>query len=208
MDKNEQLIMVVKRDLLFLEDYFHGFKPNTVNFESRILKNYEYMKRGLAEDDPNYKQPIAYNIIINPEIEKVFVYQRSPDDKRYGEKRLQGKWSFGIGGHIEKIDSKNPIKESMLREINEEIRIPIGFNERILGYINDDTNSVGKVHFGILYIVETDAKEIIPKDKEIKEGKFRSLEEIAKIIGSEDYNLEKWSEISFRPLKEFFLRRY
>ena len=118
MDKNEQLIMVVKRDLLFLEDYFHGFKPNTVNFESRILKNYEYMKRGLAEDDPNYKQPIAYNIIINPEIEKVFVYQRSPDDKRYGEKRLQGKWSFGIGGHIEKIDSKNPIKESMLKEIN------------------------------------------------------------------------------------------
>ena len=56
MDKSERLIMVVKRENLFSEDFFEGFRPkDEIDYEARILKNFEYIKRGFAENDPNYK---------------------------------------------------------------------------------------------------------------------------------------------------------
>ena len=84
MDKNEKVIMAIKRDNLFKNDDFEGFKPaSEVNFYERLLKDRIKMKRGDAEKDPNYKQPIAYALIISPS-GKVFAYQRSKKDKDYG----------------------------------------------------------------------------------------------------------------------------
>ncbi|MFA5061499.1 MAG: NUDIX domain-containing protein [Candidatus Pacearchaeota archaeon] len=205
--KSEKLIMVVERKILLGNESFQGFKPqNQIDYESRILDNFKYMKRGLAEEDPTHKQPVGYAMIVNPSLKQIFAYQRSAKDANYTEKRLQGKWSWGVGGHIEKVDIENgnPLHASMLRELEEEVNINGSVNPKAIGYINDDSNDVGKVHFGVLYVVETDSEIVTPKDSEIDNGRFRTIDELEKICSSSDFAAEEWSRISLEPLKQYF----
>lgn len=210
MDKYDKSIMVVQRRILFGDDYFEGFRRgNEVDYETRILGNYVFIRRGIAEHDFSYKQPIGYVAIVNPILKRVFAYQRAIDDKKYSEKRLQGKYSWGVGGHIEKFDVEveNPIHASILREINEEIEINNSINLKLSGFINHDADDVGRVHFGLLYIVETDSRVVGIKDSEIASGGWKTIEELEKICASPDYVVEEWSKISLGPLKEYLCKK-
>ncbi len=200
--------MVVKRDILFNDNYFYfqGFMPRNdkINFEKIILDDHQFMEKDLAETNHEYKQPIAYFLIADKELKKAFLYQRAIRDEEYAEKRLQGKLSIGLGGHIEKSDKRdNPILHSMLRELDEEVE---GFvpdsNPEILGYINDDVDDVGKVHFGLLYAFSTNSHRVYPKDKEIKKGGLIKLEGIRRLFSSDKYIIEGWSKIALKPLEE------
>ena len=200
----DRKIMVVDRVLLFADEYFQGFSPaDVIDYEKTILDNYHYEKRKVAENNPDLKQPIAYCLIVNPKIKKVFAYQRSQDQKEYTERRLQGKWSWGIGGHIDKIDLEddNPIHASLKREIAEEIIIERDFNPKIIGYINDDETPVGQVHFGILYLIEIESEKIEPNDSEIARGAFMTIEELEELSFSPEITVEEWSLIALSPLR-------
>ncbi len=208
MPSPETEIMVVKNNILFDSgERFQGLSHNEINYENIILRNYEWMRCKLAEENFEYKQPISYISIINPKIKKVFLYQRSIDPKKYSEKRLQGKLSIGVGGHIEKKDFKtggNYIRESMLRELVEEVDgLEPCLSEKVLGYINYDGDEVSKVHFGILYMLPTFSENIKPKDPEIKEGGLKSLEEVEDLFNSEKFIVEAWSKIALDKIKEF-----
>lgn len=213
-DKFDKQIMVVKKEIVFENNYFQGFRAaGEVDYEQRIIQNFKYMRRGDVEQDPNLKQPIAYCAIVNPSLKKVFVYQRSSKDHEYTEKRLQGKYSCGIGGHIEKIDinnNENPIYSSLKREaLKEEVKF-VGYkgdpvkNIKILGYINYDGDDVGKVHFGMLYLIETDSLKVKPLDSEVAHGEFKTINELEKICSSPDLVVEDWTKIALEPLKEYF----
>ncbi|MEM5776826.1 MAG: NUDIX domain-containing protein [Candidatus Aenigmatarchaeota archaeon] len=200
MDKNEKLIMVIDREKLFAKKYFNGFlDAKQADYEKIILKNYYFIKRGLAEKDYNKKQPIAYAIITKNK--KIFAYQRASSTKEHGDERLQNKWSWGLGGHIEKTDEiGNPIKNSILRELDEEVGLK---NPKLslIGYINDDSDDVGKVHFGLLYLIKT-YQDLKPISPELKQGEFlpiSKIEEIAKIE-----QVESWSKIALLALKPLF----
>ena len=204
MDKNEQLVMVVERNSLLGNDSFQGFVPAAdADYVSRILGGFKFMKRGEAEIDPKHKQPISYGLIVNPKLGKVFAYKRSSKDKEYSEKRLHGKYSLGVGGHVEQSDSENPLSESLLREVEEEIGLSKDqiTNARVLGYINDDSNPVGEVHFGLLYLIETSAISISPKS-EMMHGELMDLGEVEELMGNPDVDMENWSRIAFGQLKE------
>jgi len=207
MSKEDQKIIVIEKNILFGKDYFNGFKSaREVNYEQRILANIKVMRRGDAENDPTHKQPIGYAIVMNSKTKKVFAYQRSSKDKEYGEKRLQGKWSWGFGGHIEPSDNSNgnPIKDSVFREVNQEELEVFGKLKypRVLGYINDDSDDVGKVHFGILYLINTDAIKAKPRDPEIAKLESLSLSELERMCSSPDFTVESWSEIALGPLRK------
>ncbi|MBI5636003.1 NUDIX domain-containing protein [Candidatus Micrarchaeota archaeon] len=208
MDKFEQLIMVVPAKTLFSSGYFQGFlaQENAADFEGRILKNFSYLKRGLAEKDVSFKQPIGYALIVNPRLKKVFAYKRAQSGAHYNESRLAGKWSWGVGGHVDKTEenSPNPISESLLREISEEITLPSIIGTRVLGYLNDDLTQVGKVHFGVLYLIETDSGQVKPSSSEISAGELKSITELEEILSSKDAAVEEWSKIALGPLKAFF----
>ncbi|RLG19185.1 hypothetical protein DRN67_03400 [Candidatus Micrarchaeota archaeon] len=204
--KSEKQIMVVDRVILFGNDYFQGFRPQAeVDYEDRIRKNFKYMKRSLAEQDPSHKQPIGYCLIVNPQTKRIFAYQRSSHDAKYGEKRLQGKWSWGVGGHIEKFDVEagNALHASLMRELEEEVEIVGNKELKVLGYINNDSDDVGKVHFGVLYVVETDTDEVKPKAPEIDKGAMKQIGALEKIATSPDFKVEEWSRIALEPLKQY-----
>lgn len=197
--------MVVDRSTLFAEIYFQGFSPaKNQDYQQVILDNYFYDKREIVETKPEFKQPIAYCIVLNKNTGNIFAYQRSVREGDYAEERLRGKWSWGIGGHIDRIDVENgnPIKASMLREIDEEIEIASYDAPKVLGYINDDESEVGQVHFGILYLIET-VSRVLPKDKEIGFGQFKTLAELQILNDDDDVSVESWSSIALPALREY-----
>lgn len=198
-------IMVVDRKVLLGGRRFQGFAPaDAYDYESLILKRYRYVPRSEAEERPSLKQPIAYCVIVNRALGRVFAYRRSEDERDYGEARLRGKWSLGIGGHIDRADlaAENPIRASMLRELGEEIEIAGELRPRIMGYINDDTDMVGKVHFGLLYRLDTEAGEIAPRAREIAETRMLTEAEWRGMLRRQDIVVEEWSRIASAPLLE------
>ncbi len=203
-------VMVVPTGTLFKDKYFSGFLSHSeYDFEEHILKNSMFIKRWFADEDPEsreyFKQPIGYLVVVNSGLKKVFVYKRAEQDTHYTEKRLQGKYSIGLGGHIEEHDfgKGNALFSSSKRELDEEVKIYGNvLSIRPIGYINDDSNDVGKVHFGILYIVDVDAEKVEPADNEAMFGKMMSIDEIESIIKNPECSMESWSEIALGPLKE------
>ncbi|MBS3170716.1 hypothetical protein J4223_02960 [Candidatus Woesearchaeota archaeon] len=217
----EDNILVVDKDCLFAEhSEFFGFIPHgNYDFESRILNpdNYRFTRRGTPDEDPSVsaeantvlKQPIRYVVIVNSNMKKVFAYKRisMDEDPNKIESRLAGKWSWGVGGHIEECDTEgNFIHNSMIREISEEVEFVNGSIQKVspLGYIND-SDFVGRVHFGLLYLIETDASEVKPIS-EASAGRFHSLKELETILENHDCVVEGWSKIALEPLKEYFER--
>lgn len=203
MDKFNKEILVIDRATLFADSYFQGYSPaHETNYNQIIQDNFFYKRRGDIEPDPIYKQPIAYAIIVHKESKHIFAYQRSTTDS-YTEQRLRGKWSWGIGGHIDKVDSDeaDPILTSLHREINEEVEMDEYDEPILLGYINDDQTEVGSVHFGMLYLIQTSSKKIRPKDKEISWGGFMAYDQLEEICMINDCNVESWSEISLEPIR-------
>ncbi len=200
---SKQEIMVIDRSTLFADGYFQGFAPaNEIDYEQIILDNYFYKNRDEVETKSQFKQPIAYCIIVNKSTNDIFAYQRSVKEGDYSEKRLRGKWSWGIGGHIDKIDVQNgnPIEASMLREIEEEVDIHHFDKPKILGYINDDSTDVGQVHFGLLFLIKTDSTKVTLKGSEAAWGGFMPFKRVKEISEEGDKAVETWSQIGLSPL--------
>lgn len=199
----DRTIMVVGREALLGGRPFQGFSPAPAfDYESLILRNYRYEPREAAEEDPSLKQPIAYCIIVNPRRGLILAYRRADAEGDYAEKRLRGKWSMGVGGHIDPVDlaGANPIRASMLRELGEEIRCPASGEPRILGYINDDVDMVGKVHFGLLYRLDTEAASVEPATREIAEARMIPAAQWRGMLARRGPAVEGWSRIAFPPL--------
>ncbi|MFH1326866.1 MAG: hypothetical protein ABIH59_01935 [archaeon] len=228
-EKSEQKILVTAKEIIFGEnnkDFFEGFKPvGETDYESRILANLKIMRRGTEDGDPNdpkgnaetdtrFKQPIGYAIVYNPTTKQVFAYQRSKDKEKHDEHRMLGNWSWGFGGHIEaeELKTKNPIKDSLIREVTQqEIEILGNIKEpKVLGYLYHD-HGVNAVHFGILYIIETDATEVRINDPEIarvEKKSFAELEKICELAELEklkkepELTVDDWSKTALIPLKD------
>jgi len=199
-------ILVIKRDTLFRDNYFQGFKPlSETDYLSTILTNHEYQERNDSlESNPDFQQPIPYVWIVNPQTRQVFAFKRAAN-KNYTETRLRNKWSCGVGGHIDKDtehQSQNPIQDAMMRELKEEVQIAFYPTPKIIGFINDDDNDVGKVHFGIVALAET-THPVEKGDEEMSHGQFYSIQELENIFSNPENDVENWTKISWPFVKSY-----
>lgn len=161
---------------------------------AQIEATYSEMRRGDAEEDPHYKQPIPY-VVIKRE-DEVFLYERLAGG---GESRLHNKLSLGFGGHMNHIEGAASFAEVLKlntdRELDEELQIEEEDKQAIvtLGLINDDDNSVGKVHIGILSALQLNpGSHVEVKEKEQIAGKWMKISELKQ---TDIYNrLETWSQ--------------
>ena len=181
--KNEQ-ILVVKRDLLFKEKWT-GFRPSDFSSYLEILKKHrEFLPRPKMEYDFSYKQIIPY--LIFEYDGKFFVMERRADTT---EQRLKSKISMGIGGHIVEEDIKgSDIFDWARREFHEEVDYKDDFKVEPLGLVNDDSDEVGSVHTGFVFLLKGSSGNIQIKS-ELKSGKLISLEECLKLRD----RMETWS---------------
>jgi len=206
-DKMAREIMVVANKYLFddIARESRFYSQDEVDFESKILKNYEYMVRGEAEVNFDYKQPIWYAVVIN-ENNEIFVYKRWGADSNAWDSRLHNKIAFWVGGHIEREDEnlENPLNDSMLREIEEELNIPAKNIKSIkaIWYINNEEDEVSQVHIWVAYLVKVSNDNFELLDWELDNGEFVSLEKLEEMINSPEYDTEAWSKILFEPIKK------
>jgi predicted NUDIX family phosphoesterase len=189
----EEQILVVKRDLLFVTKSWHGLNvEDNSSIESTITTHQEFLPRSLMEQDPTYKQIIPY--VIYHYNGTYFVMQRTSNAS---EQRLKNKFSLGIGGHVRMEDVEGKaIIDWAEREFHEEIDYQGTLILEPVGFLNDDTNSVGQVHLGFVILAHGNTDQIKVKS-ELKSGYLMTLSE----IDSLSTQLETWSQIVFEHLK-------
>ena len=197
----DELVLVVTRPELFNQDkdYFTGVVPTT-NYPKilRRISVYGYFKgRKFVETNPGFQQIIPYILIKHKD--EFFMYKRLP---KANEARLHDKFSLGIGGHINPSDaegSKSVLESAAKREFEEEINYQGNWNLKLLGFLNLDETPVDKVHFGVVYVIEIENKNIEIKEKHKIEGmKFFSIHELE----AHKEDMEDWYKIVFDWLKQ------
>jgi len=157
---------------------------------NKILINQAFMPRDNAEYNFEHKQVIPYVIIRNGN--NYLLLKRLSGQT---EKRLHNKYSLGIGGHINPDSSTgdNIVIKGLYKELNEEVSVDDPADLNFIGIINDESNSVSKVHLGLLY--ELEAKS--PGYRVLETGKMTG-QWVAEDELSEFYDgLETWSQIVY-----------
>jgi predicted NUDIX family phosphoesterase len=161
----------------------------------KIVQHGLFLRRNEVEEDPYFKQIISYAIISNNN--SYYLFRRTSGQT---EKRLHNKFTLGAGGHMNPNDSMNSKEQYLIdelkRELFEEVNLLNGcLIEEIefIGFINDDTIPVGRVHIGLLYDIHVSDKEVY-----INETDKMTAEWIGKSKLAEFYeSMETWSKIAF-----------
>lgn len=185
----DEEILVVPRHLL-LPRPLHGFvRQDADAFRLRVLSYGEFRLRSEMEHDPSMKQIIPYLIVRHDS--RVFAVQRSAAG---GESRLHGKYSLGVGGHINREDVEGAadiVDAGLRRELLEELVIRGNWRVRLVGVLNDDTTGVGQVHFGMVHVVDVETPNVAVRESKTLSGRLLSGGELRAIRD----HMETWSQL-------------
>lgn len=188
--KQDEKILVIPRNIFFAQGMFQGFLPTKEfqRYQDMVMQHQLFLWRSAVENDPSHKQIIPY--LIFKYDNTFFVMQRK---STASETRLKNKFSLGIGGHIRQEDITQASLISWAeREFNEEVSYTGSLGVQPIGLINDDSNEVGQVHLGFVFIIHGDNPNIRIRD-EHKDGKLLTLDQIQELYP----NLEQWSQLVF-----------
>ena len=156
---------------------FQGFSFQIDHYLPRLLNpvHFRFLPRDDAENDPNFKQIIPY--VVLKWQEQLFHYTRGQGGT---EKRLCALRSIGVGGHINPIDSEygDVYRNGMLRELNEELCINSEYVERPIGLINDDSLPVGRVHVGVVHLLELNEPSVERRETGLTGCGFATVSEL------------------------------
>lgn len=191
--KTERILVVKQSDFFAQEPAWHGLKAvDCDSYLQLIQEKKNFIPRNEAECDTNYKQIIPYLVFTHQG--KYFLMQRAAGAS---EQRLANKYSLGIGGHLrqEDMDGKS-LFDWAQREFEEEIDYTGSVAITPLGILNDDTNPVGRVHVGFVFLLTGDSDKINIKS-ELQKGALLSLEE----CNAHYHAMETWSQMVFNFLK-------
>jgi len=112
-----------------------------------------------------------------------------------GDVRLTGKYSLGVGGHLERVDGTDNdyIKSGMMRELDEEISIKSSIKSiDLIGIICSNNTEVDSVHLGLVYVVDVSGLDVSVKETETLVGDWISKSDLLNFDGE----LESWSKIA------------
>jgi predicted NUDIX family phosphoesterase len=182
-------VLVIPARLLDEAGRFHGFTDRVGDYLPRLLdpSHLRYLPRDEAEVDPAFKQLIPYLVVRHAG--RLFHYQR----RGGGEKRLHARRSIGLGGHICSDDgaaSADAYQAGMRRELLEEVSIAGTFSERCVGLINDDRTPVGRVHLGVVHLLDVSSAEVTCREPTLESRGFDTPQELRRAVGE----FESWSQ--------------
>ena len=190
-----EFVFVVKREAaapLFTEK---GMNPVTAKSLEPVLNGGFFLERPHAEGDSSFKQIIPYVLIKRGH--EIFLFKRL---KGGGEARLHNLYSVGVGGHINPEEASGDVRGYGLvtggarRELEEEVGYTGEGFLRPVGLLNDDTNEVGSVHLGVVFVMELPlAIDLTSTEEDVLTGEFVAFHEAVTLTKSETF--ETWSEI-------------
>jgi predicted NUDIX family phosphoesterase/fido (protein-threonine AMPylation protein) len=138
-------------------------------------------------------QLIPYVVLRNA-AGKLWRYARSG-----GDARLEGRWSCGVGGHVDEIDAAANIRQTLdhtaRREMAEELALEPGAQPALnaVALIYEGHSPIGRVHLGVLLIAEWAAADppTPPPGEALSAIGFMSASTIAA-----DPRFELWSRLA------------
>jgi predicted NUDIX family phosphoesterase len=195
MTKSEEQVLVIPTAVFHAAGLFQGLCRDVDRYLPLLdAKHFSFLPRGRAEEAPTFKQLIPY--VVLKYRDQVFHYTRG---QGAGEKRLRALRSIGIGGHINPGDDaagEHIYRQGMLREIAEEVVIDTPYRESCLGFINDDSLPVGRVHLGIVHVFELDAPKVQRREANLTQAGFAAIQEL---VQAKD-GFETWSQFVLEEL--------
>jgi len=181
-------ILVVPREHLMPEP-IHGFARGPADYTIRIDRHASFRPREQVEEDPSFKQIIPYLIVRHTD--RLFLFQRSAAGS---EARLRGLFSIGVGGHINRSDvvgASDLVAAGLRRELDEELIIHGAWSARLVGVLNDDTNAVGRVHFGLVHVVDVESSDVAVREPDTLAGRMATREDVLAVRD----RMETWSRL-------------
>ena len=160
-----------------------------------IVQNGLFRKRNELEEDPSFKQIIPYAIISCKE--SFYLFKRT---SKQTEKRLHNQMTLGVGGHMNPdnfMDSKKQyLIDELKREFFEEVKLLNAClieDIEFIGFINDDTISVGRVHIGLLYHIQVSNKSVYINETDKMTADWIDKQNLAEFYEG----VETWTKIIF-----------
>lgn len=196
-EKLSRRVLVEDANILrSFRNFSEGFEPMREENAQRLLEALRagfFHSRYDCEGDELILQGIPYTIVFNNE-GKVFSYIRTEDKDDAGDKRLFGKHSIGLGGHITRADGPDYIGRCLEREVTiEEARFlgDIG-KPKLVGTLFARDEPVDRVHFGLIYTLTTNGG-VESNERSITHTEFVPINEM--VQGYRGYETETWSRI-------------
>lgn len=150
------------------------------------------------EKDPRFKQLIPYVIFrYCDDAGETFLFQYTRG-RGQGERRLHTLRSIGVGGHLSQGDALagDLYHAGVQRELQEEVVIETTYRQRIVGLINDDQTEVGRVHLGVVHLVDVEMPHVRPREADLLDAGFRPLGKLFAELGQ----FETWSQACLKAL--------
>jgi predicted NUDIX family phosphoesterase len=138
---------------------------------------------------------------------RIFSYARTA---RAGERRLHGRRSIGVGGHVNPADLPDGLAglaaapepalvAAARRELAEETVLAARAELGWLGFIRDDRAPVARVHFGVVFAADlADELASLSDEGKMAEARFVGLAELLR----DRTSYEGWSRLVIEHLAE------
>jgi len=186
-------VYVVPRSALPDGAGWYGLRTDGLDqFVVTAERDGRYEPRAEMERDPSFKQIIPYLVLRDGA--RYFLMQRT---NAGGDQRLHGRYSIGVGGHLNPGDGG--LLGGLEREWAEELVADFVPEFRLVALLNDDTTDVGTVHLGAVYEADVEGRPVTVRETDKLTGAFASADEVAAVAD----RLETWSQLTF----EFFEAR-
>lgn len=195
MSGSEQ-VLCVKREDIFPDGAWHGFVSSDLERHQRVIReHHSFRPRAEVEDDPSYQQIIPY-LVFRHESDYFLTHRL----RASSEKRLRKQYSLGIGGHINPGDlaGGDPIMDGLKREWQEEVVYDGRFEARLIGFLNEDSSPVSKVHLGVVFLLDGDSPNIAIRETNKLAGELLTLDEMRIYY----LGMESWSQIVYDQLTQ------
>jgi len=187
-------VLVVKREDMFPDGAWHGFVTENLERHQKTIRDKHFFKpRAEVENDPTFQQIIPYVVFRHDDR-----YLLTHRLRASSERRLRKQYSLGVGGHINPGDlgAGDPILDGLKREWEEEVVYQGTFEARLLGFLNEDSSPVSKVHLGVVFVVDGDTPTITIRETDKLAGELLTLDEMRMYYLA----MESWSQIVYDRL--------
>ncbi|HSP34078.1 MAG TPA: NUDIX domain-containing protein [Thermoanaerobaculia bacterium] len=184
----EQVMVVERAELArFLEPNTYALIVGDLDEILDIIQSkHFFIDRKTAEQAPHYKQIIPYVVIRHGDT--YFLLQRT---RKQAEARLHDKLSLGVGGHI------NPDAPTILggldKELEEEVGVEGDYEISFAGILNDDTTDVGRVHLGVVYVLDAAQQTVEIREKDKMTGSWVARADLEPLRD----RMETWSQVVY-----------
>jgi predicted NUDIX family phosphoesterase len=183
----EERVYVVPRSAVPDAGAWHGLRTHDLAaFVAAMERDGRYEPRSLMEEDPSFKQIIPYLVLRDGS--RYFLMRRTSAG---GDVRLHGRYSIGVGGHLNPGDGG--LLGGLAREWAEELVADFVPDFRLVALLNDDTTAVGAVHLGAVYVADAAARSVSIRETDKLTGSFAEPDEVAAVKD----RLETWSALVF-----------